>query len=90
MLLRFTLLSALILPAVACKGPTGLKADTKLNELSEDEKDAACDQIETYTKKKIDEEDATRAACVVFASLLSANESDCDAAVESCIAEAMP
>ncbi|HFE44373.1 MAG TPA: hypothetical protein ENJ18_02620 [Nannocystis exedens] len=91
MLLRFTLLSALILPAAACKGPTGLKADKKLNELSDDEKKSACENLVDYTDKKISEDDVKAAACItvaIFDVTFGGTEESCNSAYDQCLQEA--
>ncbi len=87
-LLRLTLLSALILPAVACKGPTGLKGDKKLNELSDDEKKSGCESLVEYSDKKISEDDYKRFACTsvaIFDVAFGGTEESCNTAFDQCL-----
>ncbi len=90
-LLRLSLLSALILPAVACKGPTGLNADKNLNDLSADEKKSGCESLVEYSEKKISEDDVKRLACITVAVLdvaFGGSEESCNSTYDQCLQEA--
>jgi len=85
-LARLSLIAALILPTVACKGPTGVKGDKQLNELSEDEKKTACENIEEYFDEEVGDERLLRFSCT-FAAAFSGSEAECDLAFDACVAE---
>lgn len=87
-LARLFLISALLLPMAACKGPTGVKGDKQLSELSEDEKKTACENISDYYDKEVGDERLVRFACT-FTAAFTSSEAECDVALEACIAEGM-
>jgi len=85
-LARLSLIAALILPVVACKGPTGVSGDKQLNELSEEEKKTACENIGEYTEEEIGDDRLLRFSCS-FTAALTASEAECDLAFDACVAE---
>ncbi len=87
-LARLSLLSALLLPMAACKGPTGVSGDKQLSELSEDEKKTACENISEYYDKEVGDERLVRFACT-FTAAFTSSEAECDVAFEACVAEGM-
>jgi len=88
-LLRYTLLSALILPAIACKGPTGISGGKQLNELSDDEQIQACENVEDYYIEEIGEDRLIHGSCVALASFFTSNEDECEVFVDMCKRDAM-
>ncbi len=87
-LARLSLISALILPVVACKGPTGVSGDKQLSELSEDEKKTACENIGDYYDKEVGEERLVRFGCIFKGAFNPevTNEAECDLSLDACVA----
>lgn len=87
-LARLSLISALILPAVACKGPTGVSGDKQLSELNEEEQKTACENIDDYFDKEVGDERLVRFACIFTAAFNPevTNEAECDLSLDACLA----
>jgi hypothetical protein len=83
---RITLCAALLLPTVACTGPTGLPGGKQLNELDADDRQKACENIQEYYDKEVDDDTAKRYACI-FATILATDVDSCEVAYEACLME---
>ena len=89
--IRITLIAALLVPAAACTGPTGLKGSKQLNELDAGEREEACENIGDYFDKEVGEERMKKLACVFSAATTVAfgggGVPECEIAYDSCLME---
>ncbi|MEZ4385841.1 MAG: hypothetical protein R3A79_31270 [Nannocystaceae bacterium] len=84
-LIRIILGAALLVPTVAC-GPTGLSGGKQLNELDADDRQKACENLEDYYAKEIDEDTEHRFACA-FVALFTTSVDECEVAYEGCLSQ---